>query len=165
MKALCRGKKLVGTWYDRTKEYEAKRAGIRCRSVEFATRHEVPLSPLPCHADLSPEKQRSFYRAMVEDIEKETLSRFGQGGRRVLGVKKVLAQPPHRRPSKVKRSPRPLCHCSDPERWKKHRDDYRWFVYLYRVASRKFRSGDLAVEFPEGSFPPARAFCGPAPPS
>jgi REP element-mobilizing transposase RayT len=165
VKALCRGKKLFGTWYDRTKEYEARRAGIRCRSGEFATQHEVPLSPLPCHADLSPEEQRAFYRAMVKDIEKETLSRFGQGGRRVLGVKKVLAQKPHRRPNKIKRSPRPLCHCSDPERWKKHRDDYRWFVYLYRVASRKFRSGDLTVTFPEGSFPPARAFCGPAPPN
>ena len=37
-------------WHDRTKEYEARMAGIRCRSGEFATQHEVPLSPLPCHA-------------------------------------------------------------------------------------------------------------------
>jgi len=164
VKALCRGKKLFGTWYDRSKEYEAKRAGIPSRSGEFATRYEVSLSPLPCHADLSPEKQRTFYRALVKNIEVETRSRFSQGGRRVLGVKKVLAQSPHQRPAKVKRSPRPLCHCSDSDRWKKHRDDYRWFVFLYRVASRKFRAGDLTVSFPKGCFPPAQAFCGPAPP-
>jgi REP element-mobilizing transposase RayT len=164
VKALCRGKRLLGTWYDRTKEYEARRAGIRCRSGEFATSYKVPLSPLPCHVDLSPAKQRAFYRALVSDIEDETRRRFVRGGRRILGVKGVLAQPPHRRPDKIKRSPRPVCHCSDPERWKKYRDDYRWFVSLYRIASRKLRSGDLTVTFPEGCFPPALSFCGPAPP-
>jgi hypothetical protein len=164
VKTLCRGKKLFGTWYDRTKEYEAKRVGIRCRPGEFATSYKVPLSPLPCHAGLSLAKQRAFYRSLVSDIEDEARRKFVRGGRRILGVKGVLAQPPHRRPDKIKRSPKPICHCSDPERWKKYRDDYRWFVSLYRIASRKLRSGDLTVTFPEGCFPPSLSFCGPAPP-
>ena len=164
VEALTKGKKLFGTWYDRTKEYEAKRAGQECKPGEFATWYEVPLSPLPCHAHLSPGQQRAQYRAMVRDIELETRKQFGRGGRRILGVKGVLGQSPHKRPKKVKRSPRPLCHCSDPEKRRAYRDDYRWFVSLYRVASRKLRQGVRTVSFPDGCFPPPLAFCGHDPP-
>jgi hypothetical protein len=101
---------------------------------------------------------------MVKDIESETQKQFGRGGRRILGVKGVLEQSPHRRPRKVKRSPAPLCHCSDPNLWRKYRDDYRWFVGLYREASRKLRAGDRTVSFPENCFPPAPVFCGLDPP-
>jgi REP element-mobilizing transposase RayT len=164
VEALTKGKKLVGTWYDRTKEYEAKRAGHKCSPGEFATHYEVVLSPLPCHKHLSEGERRATFRAMVRDIELETRKEFGRAGRRVLGVKRVLAQPPHKRPDKVKRSPRPQCHCSDPEKRRNYRDDYRWFVGLYQEASRKLRAGDRTVSFPEGCFPPALSFCGPDPP-
>jgi len=161
--AVCRGKKLVGTWYDRTKEYEARRAGKPCRPGQFATRYEVHLHPLPIHRDLDIAEQRAWYRAIVAEIELETKKEFGRGGRRVQGVKAVLRQDPHRRARKPKKSPRPLCHCSDPEQWKKYRDDYRWFLGLYRDASRRLRRGEKNVKFPPGCFPPALAFCNPGP--
>ena len=165
VEALTRGKKLSGTWYDRTREYEANRERFDFSAKQFPTRYEVSLSPLPCYADLSPAQQRANYRAMVKDIETATRKRFEQAGRRVLGVQGVLRQSPHKRPKNVKRSPAPLCHSSDFEEWIRYRDDYRWFVGQYREASKKMRAGDLTVKFPENCFPPQLAFCGPSPPS
>ena len=162
--AVTKGKKLIGVWYDRTKQYEARRAGMDFRPGEFATKYEVNLSPLPCFSDLSEKEQRTRYRVLVADIERETKRKFAQGGRRVLGAKKVLDQHPHRRPKKLKKKPAPLFHCADTEKWIKYRDDYRWFVQEYRVASRKLRRGDRTVRFPANCFPPRLAFCGPDPP-
>jgi hypothetical protein len=164
IEAVTRGKKLYGTWYDRTKEYEAARAGIKVRAGEFVTKYEVPLSPLPCFENLSERERRARYRAMVADIERETRKKFSRGGRRVLGVRSILKQHPHRRPGKIKKKPAPLFHCSNPDKWKEYRDDYRWFVQLYQTASKRLRSGDLSVCFPKNCFPPRLAFSGPDPP-
>jgi hypothetical protein len=165
IEAVTRGKKLVGIWYDRTKEYEAARAGIEVRPGEFAEKVEVELSPLPCFEGLSEREQRAHYRAMVTNIERETRRKFGRGGRRVLGVRGILKQHPHRRPGKIKKKPAPLFHCSDPDKWREYRDDYRWFVQLYQVASKRLRAGDLSVSFPANCFPPRLAFSGPDPPA
>jgi len=162
--AVTRGKKLEGIWYDRTKKYEAARVGINCRPGEYSTKYEVPLSPLPCFKDLSPSEQRARYRAMVADIERETRKKFAHGGRRILGVRGILKMRPHHRPDKIKRKPAPLCHCSDYDRWREYRDNYRWFVELYRVASRRLRAGELTVQFPYNCFPPRLAFNVPDPP-
>ena len=163
IEALTRGKRLMGVWYDRTREYEAARAGCAVRPGEFYEEVEVRLSPLPCFAGLSEGERRSRYRAMVANIERETRRKFARGGRRVLGARKVLQQHPHRRPGRLKKRPAPLVHCSDFERWTRYRDDYRWFVLLYRAASRRLRAGDLSVRFPANCFPPRLAFSGPGP--
>jgi REP element-mobilizing transposase RayT len=164
VEAVTRGKSLSGIWYDRTKEYEAERAGQEWKSADFAKRYPVPLSPLPCFCELDEGQQRSRYREMIREIERQTQKQFARAGRRVMGVEKVMTQSAHRRPRKTKRSPAPMCHCSDPEQWKKYRDDYRWFVSLYREASRLFRAGDTSVRFPPNCFPPPAAFTGADPP-
>ena len=164
IEAVTRGKKLSGVWYDRTKEYEARKAGVEYRHGEFAKKYDVPLSPLPCLEGLSQEEQRAWYRTLVASIEQETRKHYEQGGKRVLGVRGVLRQGPHSRPKKFKRSPAPLCHCSDPDKWRAYRDNYRFFVDQYRVASKRLRAGELNVRFPENCFPPPLAFCGPDPP-
>jgi hypothetical protein len=162
VEALVQGKKLSGVWYDRTREYEARRAGRDSQPGEFASRYEVSLTPLPMLEDKSREEQMEWYRQLVEDIERKTRERLGREGRRVMGAKVVLGQRPHGRPAEVKRSPAPLCHCDSMERWIAFRDQYRWFVSLYREASRRLRSGDLKVRFPANCFRPALAFNGPS---
>ena len=164
VEVVTRGKALVGTWVDRTKEFEAKRAGQEWSSKDFATRHTVHLSPLPCFAHLNEAQRRARYRAMVSDIEQQTRQEHTRSGRRVFGAKNVMNQDPHQRPTKTKRSPAPICHASDPMTWRKYQDDYRWFATLYREASRRLRSGDLNVRFPANCFPPAVAYTGVAPP-
>jgi REP element-mobilizing transposase RayT len=164
VEALTRGKTLSGVWYDRTKEYEAEQARQEWSSADFATKYTVPLSPLPCFADLDDGHQRARYRAMVQDIVLQTRERFVRAGRRVMGAKRVKAQAPHHRPRKIKQSPAPACHCSNPEQYRKYRDNYRWFVGLYQDASRLLRAGDQKVRFPDNCFPPALAFTGADPP-
>ncbi|MBW2703110.1 MAG: hypothetical protein JRF33_19980 [Deltaproteobacteria bacterium] len=97
---------------------------------------------------MSQGEQRAWYRTLVASIEQETRKHYEREGKRVLGVRGVLRQGPHSRPKKVKRSPAPLCHCSDPDKWRAYRDNYRW-----------------NVRFPENCFPPPLAFCGLDPPT
>jgi REP element-mobilizing transposase RayT len=158
VQALTEGKTLSGTWIDRTAHYEAGRQGEERSLAEFAIRYEVPLSPLPILEHLNETERQEWYRRMVQDIADETSVRIRKEGRGVLGARKVLRQKPHERPRKVKRSPAPLCHCSDPERFKEIRDAYRWFRDAYRMASRRLRQGDLTAPFPDNCFRPAPAF-------
>lgn len=163
VEALTKGKQLHGVWYDRTSEYAASMAGHGVSPGDFATRYEVPLTPLPCLEHMSPEEQRELFRELVQSIGQETKARHRRKGNRVMGARKVLKQHPHERPREMKRSPVPSCHTSDRETWKTFRDGYREFVSVYRAASRRLRQGDLSVRFPENSFPPALAFVGPSP--
>ena len=161
--ALTKGKRLFGVWYDRTAEYEAFLAGTEFSPGDFATRYEVPLTPLPCLEHLSTKEQREQVKELVLSIQKETRARHRKERASVLGGRKVQRQHPHKRPRKMKRSPAPSCHCSDKETWKAFRDAYREFVSIYHAASRRLRRGDLNVRFPENSFRPALGFIGPSP--
>jgi REP element-mobilizing transposase RayT len=163
VEALTKGKPLFGVWYDRTKEYEASMAGQEFSPGDFSTRYEVPLTPLPCLEHLSSKKQREQIKELVHSIQRETRVRLQKEGSRVLGVRKVLRQHPHKRPKKTKRSPAPSCHSSDRDTWKSFRNAYREFVSVFRAASRRLRRGDLNASFPENSFPPALAFVAPSP--
>ncbi len=161
--ALTKGKRLFGVWYNRTAEYEASMVGHEFSPGDFATRYEVPLTPLPCLQHLSPKEQREKIKELVRSIQIETKARHGKKHTRVLGARKVQRQHPHRRPHKMKRSPAPSCHSSDKETWKAFRDAYREFVSIYRTASGRLRQGDMSVRFPENSFPPALAVVCPSP--
>ena len=147
MDALLKGNRLSGVWYDRTAAYEARCRGEEPSPGEFATRYEVPLEPLPCFEHLGAEQRRERIGEMVLDIRRETQARLGREGKRVLGVRRVLKQDPHRRPDRLKRSPAPRCHMTKREKWKEFRDGYRWFVSLYRAASARLRRGDLGARF------------------
>ena len=165
VEALVEGRTLEGTWYDRTKEYEARCAGLEVEQGQFAMRYRVPLSPLPFLADKTEKEQQAWYRELVELIERQTRERMKKEGGRVLGRRKVLRQNPFQRPKKMKKSPAPACHCTGSERWKAFKDAYREFASLYREASRKLRKGYENVKFPANCFPPPLAYTGanPAP--
>lgn len=107
---------------------------------------------------MSEPERCQWYQRMVDDIATETEERLCQENRGVLGAKRVLRQKPHERPKKVKRSPAPFCHCSDPVRFRELKDAYRWFRDQYRMASRKWRGGDLTAPFPDHCFRPAPAY-------
>ena len=63
-RALFHGEPLVGTWFNRTEEYKARRKGIDVDPYDFATRYEIHFQQLPAFADLTPEA----YRQMVADV-------------------------------------------------------------------------------------------------
>jgi hypothetical protein len=160
LEALVDGVELEGTWYDRTKEYEARRAGRKVAFGHFATRYPVKLQPVPFLAEKSERSQRTWYRELVASIERRTGERLTGEGHRVLGRHNVLAMDPHNLPEQSKRSPQPACLCSRLEDWKEYCDAYREFAARYRVASRQLRNGVHDAVFPANCFPPPAAYTG-----
>lgn len=54
-----------------------------------------------------------------------------------------------------KRSVQPLCHTTKPLLYRLYQEWYRDFRKAYEISSREYRSGNIRVEFPLGSFAPS----------
>lgn len=164
VRALRDGKMLSGTWFDRTKEYEARRAGEDLDPLQFATRYDVVLSPLPCWANLPACELQRRSQELLSNLESEIHQGHLQAGRRsVLGKRELLAQDPHRRPEKVKKSKAPSCHSSSVEKWCDYRNSYRFFADVFRMAAKKLKKQKPPVLFPEHCFMPSVGYFVPAP--
>ena len=158
--ALIEGKPLVGHWYNRTKEYAARqlRREEDVDEERFATEEQLVLSPLPCWAHLPEEEWRGRVQDLVAQIEEEGARERRRTGKKSLGVKKILRVRPHKRPRKVKRSPKPRFHAVKPEVFKRMREAWKEVMAAFRNASARLRAGEMDVEFPEGTFPPGLPF-------
>ena len=156
VKALVHGEKLAGRWIDRTGESEANKRRKDWDPDEFSTRYEVPLTPLPCLEGRSETERCAWWRAMVADIEAETRERLAREKRGVLGRQRILAQDPHGRPDRPKRSPRPICHAASKEAIRFFRQAYELFVEIYRLAQERFKKGELKSlsQFPPDCYIP-----------
>jgi hypothetical protein len=155
LNSLLYGKSLSGTWYDRTKEYLARRALEDVETRRFATTYEVRLAPLPGWEDLPTKEQQQRFKTIVSAITIEVQkNRKEQGPRSFFGKKEILSQHPHTRPEKIKKAAAPSCHCSCPEKRKEYRISYRYFVDLFKTAAQKLRNRRLPVEFPDHCFLP-----------
>ncbi len=156
--ALLDGEALEGLWFNRSREYAARRAGKAFHTHDFATRESVTLTPVPCWVDLAPTEYAARALEMVEDIERETQQRHAQAGTRPLGLRRIRRQRPLDRPKKLKKSPAPLCHCATKRVRRMFWEAYSLFYAAYREASEKLKVGDLSAAFPEGSFLPPLPF-------
>ncbi len=156
--SLLTGEPAVGTWFDQTQEYAARRRGEKFDRMKYATREILVLSPLPCWKHLSAEIRRQLVVEMIADIESEAALRRQRSGSQVMGASKVRGQNPFDRPARPKKSPAPLFHAASKlvrqELWAA----YAWFAAAFREASAKFRAGNRLARFPAGSFPPALPF-------
>ena len=179
-KALVHDEPLVGHWFDRTKEWEARRRGRSFEKHDFATRYEIQLGQLPAFQDLSSEDYRQKVADLIRKIEKvnshaktedsQTLAEDSVR-RSVMGADRVQAQNPHTRPRTIKKSPAPkLFFAADPAKRNRMRDDYDAFEANYYLAANRLcklamlsGSENPAHEFPTGCFPRAMPFQG-APP-
>ena len=157
-KSLLSGEPAVGTWFDQTQEYAARRRGEKFDRRKYATQEILVLSPLPCWKHLSEEVRRQLVVEMIADIEAEAALRRQRSGSQVLGASAVRGQHPFDRPARPKRSPAPLFHAASKlvrqELWAA----YAWFVAAFREASAKLRAGNRLARFPAGSFPPPLPF-------
>ncbi len=161
--ALLHGKPLEGYWFDRTKEYAARNRGEDFGVMEYASREELVLSPLPCWKHLLPEQYRERVAGLVEQIEAEGKAERESKGLRPLGVQAILKQSPTTRPNKTKKSPAPAFHAASKAVRKGFWEAYYTFVAAFREAAEKLKVGDRSAKFPVGSFPPALPFVSPSP--
>jgi len=160
-RALVHGEPMVGYWYNRTKEYKARRKGVDFDPYDFATRYEIHFQQLPAYADDSPEAYRQMVADLIGEIEEEAADK--RKGRRVLGVERILAQDPCQPIGTPKKSPAPPLFKADTSDERRAMENkYKDFVDKYDVASGKML--EAAIEgyrldprrlFPDGSFPPA----------
>jgi REP element-mobilizing transposase RayT len=160
VRAMLEGEVLEGLWFDRTKEYAARRRGESFDRLQYATREVLELDPLPCWKHLTEEQRRERTASLVADIETEAAARRQRTGIRPRGPAAILAQNPLRRPLRTKKSPAPAFHAASQAVRRELRDAYGWFVGAFRQAAEKLRAGDRNAVFPAGSFPPALKFVG-----
>jgi hypothetical protein len=157
VRQLLGGEPLTGYWFDRTQEYAARRRQEHDR-LEYATFETVVLSPLPCWEHLAPEAYRERVAGLVGTIEEAAAAKRKRTGAGPFGREAILAQHPHTRPERIKRSYAPRFHAATKAARRFFYEMYSEFIAAYRTAAEKLRAGDLAPGFPVGSFPPALQF-------
>jgi hypothetical protein len=154
------GEPLLGTWFDRTQQYLARRKGEKIDRLHYATPETVTFSPLPCWKHLSPQAYRERVGKMGLEIEEEAAVARKRTGAEPFGATKILAQDPGTRPERVKKSPAPLLHAASKAVRQVFYEGFALFVAAYRTAAEKLQRGDSSPGFPFGSFPPALPFVG-----
>jgi hypothetical protein len=153
------GAPLTGTWFDRTKEYAARRRrGENPDPLQYTRTETVILSPLPRWDYLAPEAYRQRVASLAEEIEQDTAAARKRTGAEPLGTAAIPAQDPTSRPKRLKKSPAPLFHAASKAMRHYLYEGFAWFVAAYRTAAEKLQRGDPDPHFPRGSFPPALPF-------
>ena len=157
-RALTRDHPLRGWWFDRSREYAARRRGERFGRFDYASEITIVLDPLPCWRHLSIEETRRRVQDLVREIEREAAAERRATDTSVLGAEAVMEMDPHFRPVNLDRSPAPMFHARRKEVREAMREAYAWVVAEYRRAAERLRNGERQVRFPEGTFPPGLPF-------
>jgi putative transposase len=160
IRQIVDGEPLCGHWYDRTREYLARRKGNDADPLKHATSETATFSPLPCWKHLSPEAYRQRVANMATEIEEDAAAARKRTGAQPLGIAAILAQDPTSRLKRIKKSPAPLFHVAGQVLRQYLYEGFSWFVAAYRTAAEKLKRGDPDPHFPIGSFPPALPFVG-----
>jgi len=155
---LLDGTELEGSWFHRDAYRRARLRGEEVSEDDCTTRYQVMLEPLPAWAHLDEATYRLRVGELIEKIEQETAAMHKRRGTRPLGVRKVLAASPFAYPRTLERTPQPLAHTASKEKSEEIRQGYRAYYEAYRQAAERLKAGELGVEFPPGSFPPALPF-------
>ena len=166
-RALIHGESLEGFWWNRTKEWAARRRGLELGIYDFATRYEVGFAQLPAFRHLSPEEYQDRVAELVQKIEDEGAQ--ARGHKTVAGVEKIVHQNPYKAPTRrTKQGARPRCHVFDRKvraALEKERAFYEIRFWAAAESLRGPRGRAAAEEFPYGCYPPALPFTGrPIPP-
>ena len=126
----------------------------------FRVQGRLVIDPLPA-TDASRSDAEAIHVA-IEARERELAQERSRAGRKPLGRKRVLAQSWRSAPRHPKRSPRPLCHASDPKLRRRFREGFDEFVSLFREAAALLRGGHPNASFPDWCYPPGRPLLRPA---
>lgn len=159
-RALLEGGPIRATWvsYDRLRR--ASRLGRDVDPSRYTETYELEVTPLPSWAGLSPAARRQRARDLMDDVALE--ARVTRQGAPSLGVDVIRSQDPTE-PHEIEKTPTPAAHASDAEALQEFVAMRRTHVSEYRRASARYRSGDVTVAFPPGSFRPAGRFSPAAP--
>ena len=154
LEALRSAEPIRGVWYDRTREYRARRRGQEIGPEEFASEESLELAQLPCWEDLEDDEVQRRVGEVLRQIIDETAERHRAHGTRPLGRRQILRQRPHAWPRTVSRSPAPRFHAANFQIGRMLEAMYRAFLDLRADALEDLREGRLPVRFPAHGIPP-----------
>lgn len=121
---------------------------------EKVTTHRLKITPLPQFNGLRKQKRREKLLALLEQRMEETREgRYNDGGG-FIGMEIALQCDPEDVPKNMSRSPRPPCYTFHLELRRRWREKERARRRAYRIASIRYRLGDLTVEFPPHTYRP-----------
>jgi REP element-mobilizing transposase RayT len=140
------------SWFDWSQRWKARSgSGVPGRfDPRFARKETLELRPLPVVRFSRRSAWRRFLKRVLEAVHE-------QGRRdhpRVLGRNGVLAQDPHHRPDRPKRTRRPWCHAASAQVRARFKEQYLAFRAAFSEASARWRLGDLSAIFPDYAFRP-----------
>ena len=140
------------SWFDWSRRWLARSGqGVPGRfDQRFATQETLQLRLLPLARFSRRSTWLKFLRRAIRAVEQQGLREHA----RVLGPAGVLAQDPHHRPERPKRTRRPWCHTVSRRIRALFMERYRAFCEAFREASVRWRQGDLTAVFPEYAFRP-----------
>lgn len=127
----------------------AKNRGKRVCIKDYETEHTLTLTPLPQFEALSEEERGKVIKKLVGDRVKRIKEERSGQGKGFLGREKIQQQKWSSVPREVKRLKRPLCYTKN---WQTKKEFMAWYfpwLESYREASRRYRSGERLVDFPE----------------
>jgi hypothetical protein len=157
-KAAVSGETIIGTGLNKTRYHNGNRGNKKRSKAKFIETYEFELSPPPMLEDWSPkERQKEIYRT-VKHSEVHYLSRRDR--KPVLGMAKVLSFKPTHKPGSLERRPRRRFACDNVDEAIELIENYRCFIYEYKVTFDGFRRSTgigrrFHGEWPSGSYPPS----------
>jgi len=157
--SLLSGEPLKGFWFDRSREYAARRLGRKLDRYSFADEMNVEFQKLPCWRHLSDQEYQNRIASLVDRIVDEVAGDARRTGGALPSAstcrRRICRQHPHSLPGgKTERRDAPAFHVYSRQARQKLRVAYAAFVTAFRVAAELLRNGDRSVRFPPGSFPP-----------
>ena len=127
---------------------------------DFTTTYKLKYERLPGYEHLSLKEYSKLMHQKLEIRRAAIVNKKRAEGKSFLGRKALLKVVPGTRAKKPKRSkitshrPRVLSICDD--RRAKTKVWYFDKYFAYKSASKRYRAGELDVEFPDGMYPPFR---------
>ncbi len=157
--ALLSGQPIEGTWFDRTREWTARRRGEEFGARQFAETEVVHFAPLPCWQHLSVEQYRERIAGLIEAIIAKAAARRAATGIEPLGAAAILRQHPFSQPAKTEKSPAPFVHAASKRVRTEMKIAYAWFARAFREAAEYLRAGTEQNRFhPLVEEPDSRSF-------
>ena len=136
-------------------KHRALSRGEQVRISDYQTKHTLSLSQLPIFEGLSQAERTEKIEQLIEKRVTKLVRERLASGKGFVGRKVLLRQPKRGVfPKTVSNSPRPPCYTKNPIAGQEYVENMKQKREVYSVASFRYRSGDLNVEFPPDCFKP-----------
>lgn len=146
------------TYVDWTEYNNRRRTNPRVEISEYTYKHELRFDRLPGYEDTTAEEYKKGMFAKLEERRQKIVLERKRENKGFAGVAVIRGTKAGSYPKTTKRStretPRPLVLTLCAETKRRYLEWYFGIVDAYKKCSKSYREGNLAVEFPPGTYRP-----------